>query len=69
VDWAAIGKTADQAARFCDAWIIRRTLSQVEDLVQGEGIGALEVKGFGHPLAACNFPRIEARFAPQPGSG
>jgi class 3 adenylate cyclase len=74
MDYAAIGKTTNLAARLCAAakggqiLISRKTLFQVEDLVEVEEIGALEVKGFSHPVAAYNVLRLQTPFTPQPVS-
>jgi adenylate cyclase len=72
MDYAAIGKTTNLAARLCAAakggqiLISRKTLFQVEDLVEVEEIGALEVKGFGEPVMAYNVLRLKAPFTPTP---
>ena len=72
MDYAAIGKTTNLAARLCAAakggqiLISRKTLFQVEDLVEVEEIGALEVKGFSEPVMAYNVLRLKAPFTPTP---
>jgi adenylate cyclase len=74
MDYAAIGKTTNLAARLCAAakggqiLISRKTLFQVEDIVDVEEIGALEVKGFSHPVAAYNVLRLKAPYSPIPVS-
>ena len=72
MDYAAIGKTTNLAARLCAAakggqiLISRKTLFQVEDLAEVEEIGALEVKGFSEPVMAYNVLRLKAPFTPTP---
>jgi class 3 adenylate cyclase len=72
MDYAAIGKTTNLAARLCAAakggqiLISRKTLFQVEDLVEVEEIGGLEVKGFSEPVAAYNVLSLKAPFTPTP---
>jgi class 3 adenylate cyclase len=72
MDYAAIGKTTNLAARLCAAakggqiLVSRKTLFQVEELVEVEEIGALEVKGFSHPVAAYNILRLKGPFTPEP---
>jgi adenylate cyclase len=72
MDYAAIGKTTNLAARLCAAakggeiLISRKTLFQVEDLVEVEETGALEVKGFSEPVMAYNVIRMKAPFTPTP---
>lgn len=72
MDYAAIGKTTNLAARLCAAakggqiLISRKTRFQVEDLVEVEETGALEVKGFSEPVMAFNVLRLTAPFTPTP---
>jgi adenylate cyclase len=72
MDYAAIGKTTNLAARLCAAakggqiLISRKTLFQVEDLVEVEEIGALEVKGFSEPVMAYNVIGLKTPFIPAP---
>ena len=72
MDYAAIGKTTNLAARLCAAakggqiLISRKTLFQVEDLVEVEEIGALEVKGFSHPVLAYDVLRLKSPYTPAP---
>ena len=72
MDYAAIGKTTNLAARLCAAakggqiLISRKTRFQVEDMVEVEEIGALEVKGFSEPVMAFNVLRLTAPFTPTP---
>jgi class 3 adenylate cyclase len=72
MDYAAIGKTTNLAARLCAAakggqiLISRKTRFLVEDLVEVEELGALEVKGFSEPVAAFNVLGMKAPFTPTP---
>jgi len=72
MDYAAIGKTTNLAARLCAAakggqiLISNKTRFQVEDLVEVEEIGALDVKGFSEPVTAFNVLRLIAPFTPTP---
>ena len=72
MDYAAIGKTTNLAARLCAAakggqiLISRKTLFQVEDLVEVEEIGGLEVKGFSEPVMAYNVIGLKTPFIPAP---
>lgn len=60
MDYAAIGKTTNLAARLCSAakggqiLISQRTQFFVEAVVDLEEIGALQVKGFSGPVVAYN---------------
>jgi adenylate cyclase len=72
MDYAAIGKTTNLAARLCAAakggeiLINRKTLYRVEDLVEVEEIGELEVKGFSEPVTAYNVLRLKQPYIPAP---
>jgi class 3 adenylate cyclase len=72
MDYAAIGKTTNLAARLCAAakggeiLINRKTLYRVEELVDVEEIGALEVKGFSEPIVAYNVLRLKNPYIPTP---
>jgi adenylate cyclase len=72
MDYAAIGKTTNLAARLCAAakggeiLINRKTLYQVEHMVDVEEIGALEVKGFSEPITAYNVVRLKTPYIPAP---
>jgi adenylate cyclase len=72
MDYAAIGRTTNLAARLCSAakggqiLISAKTLFQVEDLVEVEKIGALEVKGFSESVMAYNVLHLKAPFTPTP---
>jgi adenylate cyclase len=75
MDYAAIGKTTNLAARLCAAakggeiLISRKTLFQVEDMVEVEEIGALEVKGFSQKVMAYNVLRLKTPYKPAPVTG
>jgi adenylate cyclase len=72
MDYAAIGKTTNLAARLCAAakggeiLVSRKTLFQVEDMVDVEEIGALEVKGFSQKVIAYNVLSMKTPFVPTP---
>jgi class 3 adenylate cyclase len=72
MDYAAIGKTTNLAARLCarakggEILINRKTLFRVEDMVEVEEIGALEVKGFSEPVTAYNILRLKHPYIPLP---
>lgn len=72
MDYAAIGKTTNLAARLCAAakggeiLINRKTLYRVEELVEVEEIGELEVKGFSEPVTAYNVLRLKHPYIPAP---
>jgi adenylate cyclase len=72
MDYAAIGKTTNLAARLCAAakggeiLVSRKTLFQVEDMVDVEETGALEVKGFSQKVMAYNVLRMRTPFTPTP---
>jgi class 3 adenylate cyclase len=72
MDYAAIGKTTNLAARLCSKamggqiLISRKTLFYVEDIVEVEEIGALEVKGFSEPVPAYNVKALTAPYQPDP---
>jgi adenylate cyclase len=72
MDYAAIGKTTNLAARLCAAakggeiLVSRKTLFQVEDMVDVEEIGALEVKGFSQKVMAYNVLSMKTPFVPTP---
>jgi adenylate cyclase len=57
-DYGAVGSVLNLASRLCDAaqpgqiLIGRRVHAEVEDLVEVEPAGALELKGFGKPVDA-----------------
>jgi adenylate cyclase len=57
-DYGAVGSVLNLASRLCDAAqpgqivIGRRVLAEVEEIVEAEPLGALELKGFGKPVEA-----------------
>jgi class 3 adenylate cyclase/CheY-like chemotaxis protein len=57
-DYGAVGSVLNLASRLCDASqpgqivVSRRVLGEVEELVDAEPLGALELKGFGKPIEA-----------------
>src|SRR5262249_38877413 len=57
-DYGAVGTVLNLASRLCDAAepgpivISQRVLSEVEEIVEAEALGALELKGFGRPVEA-----------------
>lgn len=63
-DYGAVGSVLNLASRLCDEAqpgqivVSRRVLAEVEDLVEVEPVGALELKGFGKPVEA--FAVLEA---------
>ena len=64
-DYTAIGPVVNLAARLCaeaknDQIIItRHVLSEVEELVEAEYLGHLDLKGFQRPIAGYNVQRIK----------
>jgi adenylate cyclase len=57
-DYGAVGSVLNLASRLCDAAepgqivVSRRVLGEVEELVEAEPLGELELKGFGRPIEA-----------------
>ena len=57
-DYGAVGSVMNLASRLCDEArrgqivVSRRVLAEVEELVETEPLGALDVKGFGKPVEA-----------------
>jgi class 3 adenylate cyclase len=57
-DYGAVGSVLNLASRLCDAAspgqivVGQRVLAEVEDLVEAEALGGLELKGFGKPVQA-----------------
>lgn len=76
MDYAAIGKTTNLAARLCSVakggqiLIGRKTYYQVEDKIEVEEIPPLEVKGFSKPVQAYNVINLKAHcdFLPKRSS-
>jgi adenylate cyclase len=57
-DYGAVGSVLNLASRLCDAAepgrivVSRRVLAEVEQIVEAEPLGRLELKGFGKPVEA-----------------
>jgi adenylate cyclase len=57
-DYGAVGSVLNLASRLCDAAepgqivVSQRVLAEIEDLVEAEPLGGLELKGFGRPIDA-----------------
>jgi adenylate cyclase len=57
-DYGAVGSVLNLASRLCDAAepgqivVSQRVLSEVEELVETQSLGGLELKGFGRPVEA-----------------
>jgi class 3 adenylate cyclase len=63
-DYSASGTVCNQAARLCSAaadgqvLVSERLLAEVEDAVESEAIGEIELKGIGRPVATHNVLRL-----------
>ena len=57
-DYGAVGSVLNLASRLCDAAlpgqivVSQRVLAEVEEIVEVESLGRLELKGFGKPVEA-----------------
>src|SRR5437588_2972646 len=57
-DYGAVGSVLNLASRLCDAAppgqivVSQRVLAEVEEIVEAESLGRLELKGFGKPVEA-----------------
>jgi adenylate cyclase len=57
-DYGAVGSVLNLASRLCDAAgpgqivVSQRVLAEIEELVEAEPLGKLELKGFGKPVEA-----------------
>ena len=57
-DYGAVGSVLNLASRLCDAAppgqivVSQRLLAEVEEIVEAESLGRLELKGFGKPVEA-----------------
>lgn len=66
VDYGAVGNVTNLAARLCDeakgGQILtnQKTLSKIDDLVEAEPVGELQLKGFGRPVVAFNIVNLRA---------
>ena len=64
-DYACIGSVTNLAARLCgeakSGQILtnRKTLSEIDELVETEPIGDLKLKGFANPVAAFNIAALK----------
>jgi len=64
-DYSTIGTVSNLASRLCDeakgAQIVinQKTLSHIEDIVETEPLGLLELKGFTKPINAFNVTRLK----------
>jgi class 3 adenylate cyclase/CheY-like chemotaxis protein len=64
-DYACIGSVTNLAARLCgeakSGQILtnRKTLSEIDELVEAEPIGDLKLKGFANPVAAFNIAALK----------
>ena len=65
LDYGAVGTVTNLAARLCgeakSGQILtnRKTLSEIDELVEAEPIGDLKLKGFANPLAAFNIAALK----------
>ncbi|MEE8569096.1 MAG: response regulator [Anaerolineales bacterium] len=65
MDYAAVGNVTILASRFSSeakrGQILtdQKTLSKIEDLVEAESVGELQLKGFGRPTAAFNVLKLK----------
>ncbi|OGQ83523.1 MAG: guanylate cyclase [Deltaproteobacteria bacterium RIFCSPLOWO2_12_FULL_60_19] len=64
MDYGAVGNVTNLASRLCDdakgGQIVtnQKTLSKVEQLVEAESLGELNLKGFFRPISAFNIIRL-----------
>jgi class 3 adenylate cyclase len=67
-DYGAVGSVLNLASRLCDAAepgqivVSRRVLAEVEQIVEAEPLGRLELKGFGKPVEAFAVSEAEGLF-------
>ena len=72
IDYGALGTVTNLAARLCgeaqDGQILtnRKTLSEVEQLVEAEAVGELRLKGFAKPVLAFNIKALIVTESCQP---
>ncbi len=68
-DYSTIGTVANLASRLCDETkgpqiiINQKTLSHIEDIVETEPLGLLDLKGFSKPINSFNVIRLKANQA------
>src|SRR5713226_82076 len=66
IDYGAVGNVTNLASRLCDeakgGQILtnQKTLTKIEDLVEAEPVGELNLKGFGRPVLAYSIVRFKA---------
>jgi len=66
LDYGAIGTVTNMASRLCgeakpgQILVSQRFLSAVEDLVEAESVGRLELKGFHRPVVAYNITGLKS---------
>jgi DNA-binding response OmpR family regulator len=64
-DYSTIGTVANLASRLCDETkgpqiiIDQKTLSHIEDIVETEPLGLLDLKGFSNPINSFNVIRLK----------
>jgi class 3 adenylate cyclase len=64
-DYSTIGTVANLASRLCDEAkgpqiiINQKTLSHIEDIVETEPLGLLDLKGFSNPINSFNVIRLK----------
>jgi class 3 adenylate cyclase len=64
LDYGAIGTVCSLAARLCaqakggQTLVSQRVLVHIEDLVEAESVGELNLKGFHRPIPAFNVSAI-----------
>ena len=67
MDYGAIGSVTNLASRLCDAakggqiLTNQKTLSEIDDLVDAEPIGELNLKGFARPVSTFNVTQLKQR--------
>jgi len=65
-DYSTIGTVSNMASRLCDEAkgdqivINQKTLSHIEDIVETEPLGSLNLKGFSKPVTAFNVIRLKS---------
>jgi adenylate cyclase len=66
MDYGAVGNVTNLTARLSDEakggqiLINQKTLSKIEELLDVEPVGELQLKGFGRPIVAFNIVRLKA---------
>jgi class 3 adenylate cyclase/CheY-like chemotaxis protein len=73
-DYGAIGSVTNMAARLCgearagQILIPRRIVGALEDVVEAEPVGDLELKGFSRPITTYNVVRLKATAPAEAGA-